>query len=145
MAEESFDPNRRSFADCLSRLQAATEKAGFRADGRIITSRDADACELLDSLQIDNVPDGFKKWQLPIYLSSASHLFVTDAEPGAKASSHAHKEGEGIRFIVSGSIVHDGTELIAGDWMFIPAGQEYDFEVGPLGARMCYCYCCCCA
>jgi hypothetical protein len=29
--------------------------------------------------------------------------------------------------------------------MFIPAGTRYSFQVGELGALMCYCYCCCCA
>jgi hypothetical protein len=58
---------------------------------------------------------------------------------------HSHDEGDGIRIIMSGSIIYDGHELSGGDWMFIPKGVAYDFKVGPMGAALCYCYCCCCA
>jgi hypothetical protein len=30
-------------------------------------------------------------------------------------------------------------ELSAGDWMFIPEGQPYSFEVGRVGAIVCCC------
>jgi hypothetical protein len=49
-----------------------------------------------------------------------------------------------VRFIISGSIKYNGIELTAGDWMFVPKGEEYEFTVGPLGASMAYCYQCCC-
>jgi hypothetical protein len=59
--------------------------------------------------------------------------------------THSHNEGDGVRFIASGSIKYNGQELTTGDWMYIRAGSEYEFEVGRYGAVMCYCYCCCCA
>jgi hypothetical protein len=78
-------------------------------------------------------------------LPEQSFLFITTAEPDVETPEHAHEEGDGIRFIAAGSIIYNGTELIAGDWMFVPRGVSYAFKAGPMGALMCYCYCCCCA
>jgi hypothetical protein len=144
MTEKGFDPNRLTFEQGIERIQSAIRSAGVTIEG-IVTSRDDSVLELRKSLVVDNVPDGFRKWQLPVYLKDPSQLFVTWAEPGAKAAPHSHDEGDGIRFIAGGSIIYEGRELSAGDWMFIPAGAQYDFEVGANGALMCYCYCCCCA
>jgi hypothetical protein len=138
MAQERFDPNRADFAACLERLRGATDEAGL-PEGVIITSKDEAAVRGMDILAIDNVPDGFRKWQLPVYLSEPSHMFISVAEPGVKVPSHSHDEGDGIRFIAGGSITYEGQELTAGDWMFIPAGESYSFEVGRFGAIMCYC------
>jgi hypothetical protein len=143
--QATFNPNRLTFDEGIERIRDVISKTGFKPEGRVITSRDEGVSETLEALSIDNVPGGFRKWQLPVYLDSPSQLFVTVAEPGAKASRHAHEEGDGIRFVAGGSITFEGRVLGPGDWMFIPRGQEYDFEVGPYGALMCYCYCCCCA
>jgi quercetin dioxygenase-like cupin family protein len=82
---------------------------------------------------------------LPVYLANPSQLFLTIAAPETAAEEHSHDEGDGIRFITSGSIIYKGMELTAGDWMFIPKGEKYSFMTGRMGANMCYCYCCCCA
>ena len=111
----------------------------------MITSRDEAARYAQKLLTVSEVPGGFRKWQLPVYLDRPSQLFITVAEPRADVPEHSHDEGDGIRFIAQGSIIYNGTELTAGDWMFIPAGSRYSFKVGELGALMCYCYCCCCA
>jgi hypothetical protein len=144
MAAASFNPNRLTFEDGLKRIEEATERAGLDRDA-ILTSRDEPVIRALDSLEVSNVPRGFKKWQLPVALRCESQLFVTTAQPGIRVPPHSHDEGNGVRFIASGSIVYEGKELTAGDWMYIPAGREYSFEVGRYGAVMCYCYCCCCA
>lgn len=90
------------------------------------------------------IDNGFKKWQLPIILQD-SQLFISIGQPDINVPKHSHDEGDGIRFIMSGSIYYDGQELNAGDWMFIPKGKPYSMKIGPFGATMCYCYCCCCA
>lgn len=142
MAKVKFDPNRLAFGACTERIQRAAKSAGLKADGRIITSKDDGVPELRKTLSTTNVPNGFHKWQLPVHLDSPSHLFITVAEPNVKSPRHSHKDGDGIRFIAGGSITYEGKELSAGDWMFIPAGRAYSFQVGPLGAVMCYCYAC---
>lgn len=140
-----FDPNRSTVAACLERVQEALKTQGRRLNSGIVTSRDPDARELRRLLAIDNVPAGFRKYQLPVVLPEQSFMFITVAEPEVESPSHSHDEGDGIRFIAGGSIIFNDTELIAGDWMFVPRGEKYSFRAGPQGAIMCYCYCCCCA
>jgi hypothetical protein len=146
MKDRTFDPNQLTFDEGLERIQRASDQAGIRLDEkRILTSRDEDVQKLMRVLRVTNIPDGFQKWQLPISLREPSQLYISTGVPNAHVPTHAHRDGDGIRFIASGSILYNGQELHAGDWMFIPAGQEYSFEVGPFGATMCYCYCCSCA
>jgi len=142
---EGFDPNQVSFDQGVERLRSAAAKLGLDDRRGILTSRDPVAAEARKMLMVSNIPGGFTKWQLPVMLDRPSQLFITVAEPGATVTEHSHDEGDGIRFIAGGSIIHDGVELTAGDWMFIPAGVKYGFQVGDLGALMCYCYSCCCA
>lgn len=143
MAE--FNPNRHTFEHGLQRIREASEKFGFYPDKEIVTSRSRVAQDLKDALTVSNVPDGFTKWQLPISFRCETLTFLSFAAPNTKVPRHSHKEGPGIRVIISGSMSYDGTELTTGDWMYIPAGMEYDFEVGPMGVGMFYCYCCSCA
>jgi hypothetical protein len=144
MAQE-FQPNNLTFEQGLERIRNACDKSGLNQKSAIITSRDTKANEAQRLLKVSNIPNGFTKWQLPVYLSNPSQLFLTIAQPEAMAEEHSHDEGDGIRFITSGSIIYKNVELTAGDWMFIPKGQKYSFVTGRMGAMMCYCYCCCCA
>jgi quercetin dioxygenase-like cupin family protein len=141
----TFDPNRSALAACFERIQEAVKARGKELNSSIVTSRDTDARELRRELAVDNVPEGFRKYQIPAFLPEASVMFITMAEPDAEAPTHSHDDGDGIRFIAGGSIIYNDMELTAGDWMFVPRGAQYSFRVGPQGALMCYCYCCCCA
>ena len=141
----NFKPNQLTFKDGLERIEKANREAGLTIGKEIITSRDERVKKALQKLETTNIPEGFKKWQLPVALRCESQLFVTVSPPGLKVPSHSHDEGPGVRFIAGGSIIYNGKELTSGDWMYIPAGTPYEFEVGPYGATMCYCYCCCCA
>jgi hypothetical protein len=145
MAKEAFNPNRMTFEEGLDRIRRATDEAGLKVGESIITSRDDAGRRLRKTLAVDNVPDGFTKYQLPVYLSEPSQMFISFAAPDVHTPEHSHDEGDGIRFIAGGSIIYNDQELTAGDWMFIPKGKTYSFDVGPNGALMCYCYCCCCA
>jgi hypothetical protein len=137
----SFKPNALTFEQGITRIK----EAGFDFKSKITTSRDAAANEATRKLMVSNVPGGFKKFQLPLYMDKPSQLFVSIGAPDAEVPEHSHDEGDGIRYIVSGSIIYNGQELTAGDWMFIPAGMKYSLRVGPRGAHMFYCYQCCCA
>jgi len=138
-----FDPNQVTFAEGAVRVEGVVRSLGVDLRSKILTSRDPLAQRLRKLLPISNVPRGFEKYQLPFVLQP-SQLFVTHAPAGAKVAEHSHDEGDGIRFIASGSVIHQGVELTAGDWMFIPKGVRYNIEIGPAGATMAYCYCCCC-
>ncbi len=140
----TFNPNKLTFADGVKRIQTAAKKSGFDLGGAIFTSRDAAVRKLTGALETKNIPGGFAKFQLPVVLDRAQ-MFLTSAPPKAKVPRHSHNDGDGVRLIVAGSIIFNGQELSAGDWMFIPKGKPYQFEVGPLGATMFYCYACCCA
>jgi hypothetical protein len=140
-----FDPNQITFDEGLDRIKRGAKESKAKLEGRIVTSRDEDVRKVTRLLQVDNVPDGVHKWQLPVSLNAPSQMFISTAAALTKVPSHSHRDGDGIRFIVAGSIIYNNVELTAGDWMFIPKGKEYSFEVGRLGATMCYCYCCSCA
>ena len=140
-----FDPNRLTFEQGLQRIDDASSKLGFYLDKEIVTSRDEVAQKLKDALGVRNVPEGFTKWQLPVFFKCQTMTFLSFAAPNTKVPTHSHKEGPGIRVIISGSMKYNGRELTPGDWMYIPADKEYAFEVGSMGVGMFYCYCCCCA
>lgn len=142
-AADDFEPNHIPFDEGLDRIKEALAQVGLDLDSRILTSRDADAVKACNLLAVDQMPEGFTKWQLPFSME-CGQFFITSAERGASVGEHSHPDN-GVRFIISGSIIYDGIELNAGDWMFIPKGKRYSFKVGPYGATMCYCYCCTCA
>lgn len=136
-----FKPTQTAFAACVARLEKANKKIGFDPNKGIVTSRDKAARSLQKALRTDNVPKGFEKWQLPVWLEGAV-MFISVAAANSKVPEHTHNEGAGLRFIASGSITYKDTELSAGDWMYIPKGAKYSFQVGALGATMFYCYRC---
>jgi hypothetical protein len=136
-----FQPNRLKIDACSQRIKDALQKIGYDLEKQIVTSRDREAVRLRRELATRNVPEGFTKWQLPVELRPC-FVFVSVAAPNAKVPEHSHEEGGGIRFIASGSILYKGKELTAGDWMYIPKGAKYSFEVGQFGATMFYCYAC---
>lgn len=141
----AFKPNNMTFAQGVDRIKDAVQKSGLRVGNKIVTSREPAARKAVGILAVSNIPGGFKKWQLPVYLDGASQMFMSIGAPDVDVPPHSHDEGDGIRVIVGGSIFYDGTELTEGDWMFIPKGTKYQFKVGPGGVSMFYCYQCCCA
>jgi hypothetical protein len=142
-AADKFEPVHIPFDDGVARINKALAQVGLKFGTRILTSRDADVVKACNLLAVDQVPKGFTKWQLPFFMEGGE-FFMTSAEPGASVGEHSHAD-DGVRFIIAGSILYDGIELNAGDWMFLPKGQRYGFKVGPHGASMAYCYKCCCA
>jgi len=150
MPEKFSDLKFMSFDEGINRITSALQSVGIqdlsKDGGPVITSRDAIASRLKESLKIHGLPAGFEKWQLPVYfLGEGAQFFISVAAPRATADEHAHDNGAAMRFIVSGSITYGGQELTQGDWMFVPKGSRYSFAVGEQGAVMCYCYKCCCA
>jgi hypothetical protein len=143
MAKVKFDPNRHSFQACIARIEKAIKAARLKTARRIVTSKDKGIPDIMGgALKVTNVPKGFMKWQLPVYMKEPTHLFVSVAQPGAKSPVHSHNDGDGLRFIATGSIRYGDKELSAGDWMYIPARAKYSFQTGPVGAVMFYCYSC---
>jgi hypothetical protein len=148
-AEEKFNPNKLTFAQGIERIKKAVQtEAKFAArSGKIVTSRDEGADKLMDVLRVTNIPGGFTKYQLPIFIEGGpgTQFFLSIGAPNTEVAKHSHDEGDGLRFIVSGSIIYNGKELTSGDWMFIPKGEPYSMKVGKAGVTVFYCYSCCCA
>jgi mannose-6-phosphate isomerase-like protein (cupin superfamily) len=141
---EKFNPNAATFEDGIERVKHAISESGLKIGKKVITSQDDKINKTLNLLVADNVPKGFKKWQLPFVFSRAQ-FFISVANPDISVPEHSHDEGDGVRFIVSGSVYYKDKELKAGDWMYIPKGSPYEIKIGNMGAVMCYCYACCCA
>lgn len=141
----SFQPSTRTYAACLAELKEVRKRTGI-ADGKIITSKDETVRQALDQLQASNIPGGFSKYQIPAFFEGGpgALFFVSVGAPGTEVPKHSHDEGDGLRFIIAGSIHYEGVELMAGDWMFIPKGMPYSFKVGVNGVTAFYCYQCCC-
>lgn len=140
-----FQPNALTFDQGIDRIQKALKKSGYDYAAGITTSADPKAQAALQELLVSNIPGGFKKFQLPLFFSKPTQVFLSIGAPDTEVPEHSHTEGAGLRFIVAGSVFFEGKELRAGDWMFIPAGKSYSLKVGPQGATLFYCYECCCA
>lgn len=136
-----------SFEQGVERIQGCLDALGIDARQRdaVITSRDESSIKAREALKLDVVPHGIVKWQLPVYWEGkGAQFFISVAAPNTEIEEHCHSEGDGLRFVVGGSIRYNGQELGVGDWMFIPQGVNYSLSVGSMGAIMCYCYRCCC-
>ncbi|MFG2142756.1 cupin domain-containing protein [Streptomyces sp. NPDC048696] len=136
-----MSPSYPRFDEALAHIRHAASKAELNLEG-IITSKSPGVEEATKALTVE-APRGFRKWQLPVYLDGPAIEYLTVADPGASVGRHSH-QGDGIRYIMSGSIIFNGTELTTGDWMYIPANVEYAFETGRFGAVMSSKYQCCC-
>jgi mannose-6-phosphate isomerase-like protein (cupin superfamily) len=141
----TFQPDQLTFAQGLERIKRAMAQVPEFRQGKIVTSRTPGAEKLTELLKTEKVPGGFSKYQLPVYFEGGpgTQFFVTVGEPGAEVGTHSHDEGDGFRYIASGSIIFEGQELTAGDWIYIPRGQSYSFRVRVI-VIICSCYQCCC-
>lgn len=141
----AFNPNASNMAACLARIQQATKAAKLDLDQDIITSQDPVVKKVLNSLEVSNIPAGFVKVQLPVAFDGPTTTYMSFGAAKTKVPEHSHDEGAGIRVIMFGSIKFRGRKLTAGDWMYIPKGKRYAFEIDNMGVGMFYCYQCCCA
>lgn len=141
----TFRPNAMTFAQGIERIQSACKAAKLDIHNGIVTSKTAAVQKSIRALEVTNIPKGFTKFQLPVSFEGATQTYMSFGAPRTKVPLHSHDEGAGIRVIMFGSIFYNGQELTAGDWMYIPKGKEYEFEVGPMGVGVFYCYQCCCA
>jgi hypothetical protein len=140
----AFNPNSKTLAACIAEIKTIAAK--HKIDhSKIITSKHKGVLGAHKELLVPNVPGGFTKWRLPVYLTEGATFYMSFAPAGTKVPEHSHDEGDGLRVIMTGSIIYDGEEYTSGDWMFLPKGQKYNFEVGKMGVGMFYCYSCCCA
>jgi hypothetical protein len=104
---DSFNPNELTFAEGLERLKTLISQTSGFPVGKIVTSRDRAVEKSIESLKVTNVPTGFKKYQPPIFFEGGpgAQFFVSVGSPDVEVPEHSHDEGDGFRFIASGSII----------------------------------------
>ena len=132
----NFQPEDITFQEGLQRIGAARQKTRVSQEDRILTSRDPGISDMREDLRVSGLPEGFEMWQLPVTVGRTLQ-FIGVAAPRARMPAHRHNQPV-LRVILSGSITYEGKELTAGDWMYIPAGKEYSFQAGHLGATFLY-------
>jgi hypothetical protein len=133
----TFEPLEMSFQDGSERISAALSAAGIALDSGILTSRDPRVAPLREALKVARGPETSDIWQLPVTLRNAL-VFVSVLQPNVAIPEHRHPEHAVFRLVITGSIVHEGTELGVGDWMYVPKGHPYAFQAGPNGAVLFY-------
>ena len=85
------------------------------------------------------MPPGIRQWQVPIAFGEDGEIlcFTSEMDPGARVPEHAHDHLV-YRIIVKGSLLFNGMELKAGDWMVVPAGMSYELVAGTDGCTTRY-------
>ncbi|HEV2802058.1 MAG TPA: cupin domain-containing protein [Pyrinomonadaceae bacterium] len=125
----------------VARVREALQEAGLDTTSTIITSRDAAVQAMQERLRTRAMPAGFTQHQLPILFFGQNTMhFITYGQPHAKFPEHRHEQDDGLRLIIKGSLIFRGTELTAGDWMYVPRGSSYSFEVGAAGCTIFHAY-----
>ena len=135
--------NMKTLAEGIKMIEGVQLDLGISQD-KIFTSIDVGNLGGHPDLRVSNIPNGFSKTMLPFFTDGAATFYLSSGAPNSVVPRHSHDEGAGLRFIVSGSIQFGDQTLREGDWMFMPAGAEYEFNVGSTGVTMFYCYRCCC-
>ena len=134
--DESLFERVNGVARGIRNIEEALEAVGLSAN-EIITSKHPAVRLLRERLRSTLMPNGFEQHQLPILLFGEDVLcFITTGLPNAEFPEHRHLQNDGIRVVVSGSIVFQGTELTPGDWMFVPRGTSYSFTAGKGGCTL---------
>jgi quercetin dioxygenase-like cupin family protein len=107
------------------------------------------AMKKLRNIGADQIPehvDGAVHWFLPFAPRMPANeesegryfAWIAVLDPNTVIPNHSHameKLGD-MKVVLSGSIMHDDEELTAGDWLWIPAGEKYNFKVGNKGATI---------
>lgn len=123
-------------------IRKAFEQHNFNHLTEIITSKDRAVIKAQRELEVNTMPDGFRKILLPIENFTKDNLFfISEAKPNAKCPSHSHSIDEGFRVIMAGSIkLNNGIELECKDWFYVPVNCEYNFIAGKNGATIFHAY-----
>jgi mannose-6-phosphate isomerase-like protein (cupin superfamily) len=121
------------------RVVEALHKRGVRYGKGVITSRDKGVAAAQRDLKREGLPPGVQSWQLPLVFRPSGDVlcFITKMKPGAIVPRHSHDHSVG-RVVIEGSLKVGRLTLNPGDWMFVPAGQEYTVTAGLDGCTIFY-------
>jgi mannose-6-phosphate isomerase-like protein (cupin superfamily) len=143
LAEKRGEPRVSTGPDVSSdqeRIRAAQIRQRFDQARTVLTSRDRLATTLMDALPADGLARGFNGQLIPIVFASTIELAVS-ASVGTTTGRHYH-DTDGFQQILNGTVritvgrddarpsgEAPAIELGPGDWVWIPAGVEYTFEI----------------
>jgi hypothetical protein len=139
----AFTANPVPMQACLDAIAKLKTEAGID-DKKIYTSKDFPGIWSSKVAACSNVPAGVKKVILPVSLGGTVTSYMSTIAANTKVPEHSHTDGPGMRLILSGSISFKGKELTETDWLYLPAGVRYEYEVGPRGVVILGWYECCC-
>ncbi|KAF1996597.1 hypothetical protein P154DRAFT_579700 [Amniculicola lignicola CBS 123094] len=122
---------------------AKLDKLAQSISSKVLCSRDPDVLAAKPDLT-DLIPAHFKgvtRWFLPIAPLMPSDgngrfsAFTSCYAPGATVTPQRLDVSIGaVKVVVSGSIQYRGHSLTAGDWIWFPAGETYEYTAEHLGA-----------
>jgi hypothetical protein len=72
-----------------------------------------------------NFPDNIKKSIIPVDISYAKFVVLTEVDSGSEVGPHVHDEPM-LRLVLKGSFDLNGETYNEGDWVFVPAGIPYE-------------------
>jgi len=112
----------------LERVERAVGRQEFDPMTTILTSRDELVLKMRDDLAVDDLAEGFDRVLLPFSPTTGSDSVYVGAA-NSTTGKHSH-ESNTLHLIATGCVKVNGQILSSGDWAYIPAGIEYELEVG---------------
>jgi quercetin dioxygenase-like cupin family protein len=111
------------------RVKAALRKNKVSLGKGVITSRDRGMAAVLRDLKRTGMPKGVSTTQLPIVFGHYLLAFISTLDPGTIVPEHEHTVGV-FRVVIEGELIFGRKTLVAGDWMYVPAGTRYSIRAG---------------
>ncbi|MFD4549412.1 cupin domain-containing protein [Streptomyces sp. NPDC058466] len=80
-----------------------------------------------DLTRQSNFKPSVNKFVIPVNIAQAKFLVLTEVEGPTTVKSHAHSEPI-LRFVISGRFKLNGKAYSPGDWVYVPAGADYEIS-----------------
>ena len=112
-------------------IRAALRRNGVRLGKGVITSRDPGIAKVTRDLKRSGLPEGVEQWLLPLIIGPQDGVlyFQSQLKAGAVVPKHRHTHSS-FRVVISGELKFGRKTLKAGDWMYVPAGVDYEIAAG---------------
>lgn len=81
---------------------------------------------LTDS-RLKNFSEEIKKYVIPVDITDANFLVLTEVSAGTTVKPHSHDEAQ-LRYIIKGSLTLNDKKYAAGDWVFVPTDVTYSIQ-----------------
>ncbi len=125
----------------VEKIEALEPRLQREVKGKILSSRDS-AIAAIGRELIDLIPSDFagvKRFFLPIAprmpkgSTDRYGAYFSYLSPDQNIQNRS-LPWDALKVVISGSILHNGEYLTPGDWLWIPAGEDYAYTAGNIGA-----------